>query len=255
MKQQTRNWILQRASIAAAAAVMGAFILAGLWNKSMGVAGKEPLLPIYSVQTEEKQIALTFDAAWGNSDTDVLIELLDAYGAQATFFVTGDWADRYPEDVRKLFEAGHDIQNHSDTHLHPNNCSRQELTDDTYACDQKIEAITGVFPNLYRAPYGEYNNTVIETLQALGKKVIQWDVDSIDWQESTPQVLYDRVMDKVQPGSILLFHNDTAQTIEALKMILPALKKDGYAMILVNDLIPQQGNFTIDHTGRLCPAA
>lgn len=243
---------VQAKLLAAGVAVLtvGSMIVAGVFQQGVMTSAGEQYLPIYSVETPKKKISLTFDAAWENSDTDILIELLDQYQVKATFFATGDWVSRYPEDVKKLFNAGHEIQNHSDSHPHPNQLSREELVEDTYACDKKIKELTGVFPNLYRTPYGEYNDQVISTLNSLGKKTIQWDVDSIDWKDPTPQEMYDRVVGKVTNGSILLFHNDKPNTPEALRMILPELKKQGYEFVTVNDLLVK-GKFHINSNGRM----
>jgi len=139
---------------------------------------KEKRLPVYSVDRgEEKICALTFDAAWDDSDTDRLIEILDKNDAKATFFVVGTWAEKYSASVKKLSESGHEIANHSDTHPHINNLSEQKIAEEIKACDDKIERITGKRPTLFRGPYGEYNNTVIETAEKAGHNVIQWDVD------------------------------------------------------------------------------
>ena len=142
--------------------IVAVFTTMGVLQQAATTSAGERQLPIYCVQTEKKEIALTFDAAWGNSDTDELLALLEENGAKATFFCTGEWVDNYPDDVKRLFDAGHEIQNHSDKHPHPNELSFEALITDTQACDEKIHAITGVYPTLYRSPYGEYNDKVIQ---------------------------------------------------------------------------------------------
>ena len=159
---------------------------------------------MYSVQRDDKCVSLTFDAAWGNEDTQTLIDILDRYGIKATFFVVGFWADRYPESVRALYEAGHEVMTHSDDHAHFNQLSRQQIIDNLNAGCAKIEAITGSRPTLFRAPYGEYNNTVIETAEELGLTTIQWDVDSLDWKDLSAAEITRRVTGSVRDGSIVL---------------------------------------------------
>lgn len=159
---------------ATAAAGIGAVLT------SVGTQATERILPIYSVERGDNKVALTFDVAWENSNTQELIDILDEYDARATFFVTGDWCDRYPEDVKLFADAGHEIQNHSDQHPHVKGMNVNDLISDTKAASQKIRGITGKEPTLYRAPYGEYDDTVMTTVEGMGMKVIQWDVEALD---------------------------------------------------------------------------
>ncbi len=217
---------------------------------SVGVFAKsERLLPIYCVETEEKKLALTFDAAWGADDTDTLIEILKKYNATATFFVVGEWVDKYPDEVKKLHEAGHDVMNHSATHPHMTELSEARMKEQLEICNSKIEAITGKRPTLFRCPYGDYNNKVVTAVESLGMKTIQWDVDSLDWQSNaTADSIVLKVTSKVKNGSIVLFHNDADFTPEALPIILEKLTAEGYTFCKVADLV-YYDNYTIDHTG------
>lgn len=219
-------------------------------SAEVATAPREKLLPVYCVDRgEEKICALTFDAAWDDSDTDRLIEILDKYDAKATFFVVGTWAEKYSESVRKFSQAGHEIANHSDTHPHINNLSEQKISEEIKGCDDKIENITGKRPTLFRGPYGEYNNTVIEAAENLGHKVIQWDVDSLDWKELSVDEISERVLSRIKPGSIMLFHNGVKNTPDALEVILSQLKKDGYKVVAASDIVYDEG-YIIDHTGK-----
>ena len=141
-------------------------------------------LPIYCVQSEEKVVALTFDAAWGNEDTQQLIDILGQYNVPATFFLVGDWVDNYPESVKALSDAGHSVQNHSNTHPYLTQCSADTIMSELNACNDKIEAITGVRPTLIRPPYGDYNDTVVNTIRSMGMEPIQWDVERSHTEES-----------------------------------------------------------------------
>ena len=153
---------------------------------SVSVFAKENrLLPIYSVETNEKKIAISFDAAWGADDTDTLISILKEYNVPATFFVVGEWVDKYPEEVKKLSDAGHDVMNHSSTHPYMTKLGTDKMLEELNTCNQKIAAITGKTPTLFRAPYGDYNNSVIQTVESIGMKTIQWDVDTIDTKVMT----------------------------------------------------------------------
>ncbi len=190
---------------------------------------------------------------WGNEDTQELIDILGRYGVRATFFVVGDWVDKYPESVKALHDAGHEVMNHSNTHAHMNQLSAQEIIADVEACNDKIEAVTGVRPTLIRPPYGEYNDQVISAIRSIGMEPIQWDVDSLDWKEISAQEIAQRVTSRVQSGSIVLFHNAALHTPEALPGILECLLQEGYTFVPVSELILEEP-YTIDHTGRQCPA-
>lgn len=215
-------------------------------------ANNDRKLPIYCVETDKKQVAISFDAAWGNDDTQTLIDILKEYDVPATFFVVGSWVDKYPESVKALADAGHQIQNHSNTHPHMPQLSKAQMKDELESCNNKIEAATGVRPTLLRPPYGDYDNALIETTESIGMKTIQWSVDSLDWKDSsTADSICKRVTSKVCPGSIVLFHNDADHTPEALPTILKCLKDDGFEFVFISDLIYKE-NYEIKHDGTQC---
>lgn len=215
-------------------------------------ASSNKLLPIYCVETDKKQIAISFDAAWGNDDTEELIEILKEYDVPATFFVVGAWVDKYPESVKQLSDAGHQIQNHSNTHPNMPQLSASQMVDEIKACNEKIKAVTGKTPTLFRPPYGDYNNQTIKTLSDLNMYTIQWDVDSLDWKDNaTAESICKRVTSKVKNGSIVLFHNDAEHTPEALPQILKCLKDEGYEFVFIEDLILKE-NYEIKHDGTQC---
>ncbi len=209
-------------------------------------------LPIYCVETEKKQIAISFDAAWGNDDTEQLINILAEYDVPATFFVVGAWVDKYPESVKQLSDAGHQVQNHSNTHPYMTELSKEQMKNELDSCNKKIEAITGKCPTLFRPPYGDYDNAVIEAVGEMNMYTIQWDTDSLDWRENaTADSICNRVTSKVKNGSIVLFHNDADHTPEALPNILKCLKDEGYEFVFIEDLI-YKDNYEIIHDGTQC---
>ena len=216
---------------------------------AMQTAQTDRILPIYSVERDNKTVALSFDAAWGNEDTQQLIDILNDHGVKATFFLVGQWVDRYPESVKALAEAGMDVMNHSDDHAHFSQLSEQDIISNVNACNDKIEAITGTRPTLFRCPYGEYDNHVVSAVNSMGMHVIQWNVDSLDWKELSAQEITARVTKQVVPGSIILFHNAALHTPEALPGIIEYLQQEGYEILPVSQLI-LSGDTVIDHTGR-----
>lgn len=206
-------------------------------------------LPIYCVDRGDNKIAITFDCAWGNSNTDELLKILEDANAKATFFVTGEFCDNYPEDVKKFYDAGHSVQNHSDAHPHVEGMNINDLIEDTRECSRKIKMITGEEPTLYRAPYGEYDNTVMTTIEGMGLKVIQWSVDSIDWEDPDAYTILSRTTTKTESGSILLFHNDLDNTTEALPSVLTELLQQGFEFVCVEDMIYYE-DYYIDNSGK-----
>ena len=208
-------------------------------------------LPIYCVQRDDKCVSLTFDAAWGNEDTQLLIDILGRYGVRATFFVVGDWVEKYPESVKTLADAGHEVMSHSDDHAHFSKLTAEEIRSNVGASCDKIEAVTGTRPTLFRCPYGEYDDHVIETLTEMGMKTIQWDVDSLDWKELSAGEITQRVRTGVKPGSIVLFHNAAKHTPEALPGVIEYLLQNGYSIVPVSELL-LSGDYVMDHTGRMC---
>lgn len=221
--------------------------------RAMETAAQKRSLPIYNVQTGEKKIAISFDAAWGNEETQSLIDILAKYNVKTTFFVVGAWVDKYPESVKALAAAGHEVCNHSNTHPHMPKLSRQEMTAQITECNEKIKAITGVSPLLFRPPYGDYSTPLIDTVNGLKMYPIQWNVDSLDWKDPTPQQISNRVLTRVKPGSIVLFHNGAKNTPAALPTVLQTLQSQGYQIVPVSQLI-YKSDYTIDNAGVQVPS-
>lgn len=246
-KKKIKRVVAISSMIAAAVAVGAVAIVTSVGTQA---AGRQ--LPIYCVERGDNKIALTFDVAWENSNTEELIDILDEYDAKATFFITGDWCDRYPEDVERFYSAGHEIQNHSDQHPHVEGINVNDLISDTKECSRKIEMITGEAPTIYRAPYGEYDDSLLTTINGMGMQVIQWDVDSIDWKEPSAEQITARVVGSTKSGSILLFHNDLENTTEALPRLLEQLADNGFEFVTVSELIYHE-NYSIDAAGKQVP--
>jgi len=222
-----------------------------------GKAGKEAIaaysqkreLPIYSVESTEKKVAITFDCAWGADDISDILSTLKKNDIKATFFIVGQWAEKFPEAVRMMAEDGHDIANHSYSHLRMGALDKSRISKEISLCGEKLAEISGTKIDLFRPPYGEYNDDVIKEARALGYYTIQWDVDSLDWKpEMSSGAIIKRVMDKVKPGSIILFHNDTKHTAKILPSIIEKLKEAGYRFEPVSKLILRD-NFYIDYDG------
>ncbi len=228
--------------------LVGMFTVGTMSESVMTNAGVPDNIPIYRVNTEEKKIALTFDAAWDDNDTDELMAVLDKNGAKASFFVVGGFIDRYPETVKRFYDSGHEVLNHSDTHLHMTQLNKEQILKEINVCEEKIKNVTGESKKLFRAPYGDYNEEVTGLAKDAGYKTIQWDVDSLDWKDLSVEEISARVIGNVKNGSIILFHNGAENTVEALENILPKLKEQGYEFVKVGDLIYHE-DYTVDKNG------
>ena len=218
----------------------------------VGASASTRQLPVYCVQRDDKVVALSFDAAWGNEDTQTLIDILDKYKINTTFFLVGDWVDKFPESVKALHDAGNEIMNHSSDHAHFSKLSEDEIVADINRCNDKIEAITGVRPTLFRCPYGEYDDHVINAVNSMGMTAIQWNVDSLDWKGISASEIQNRVLKNIVPGSIVLFHNAVENTPAALPGIIEGLISQGYSIVPVSQIL-LSGDYSIDHTGKQCP--
>ncbi|MBQ8662549.1 MAG: polysaccharide deacetylase family protein [Eubacterium sp.] len=221
---------------------------------SSNASGKE--LPIYCVQTEEPKIAISFDAAWGNEDTPQILEILAKHNVKATFFMTGGWVESYPEDVKAILAAGHDLGNHSETHPNMSELSAEEITTELMTVHNRVKELTGYEMTLFRPPYGDYDNEVITTAKECGYYTIQWSVDSLDWKDYGVDQVISQVCDNehLDNGAIILCHNGAKYTAQALDEMLTNLEGQGYQFVPISGLIVKD-NYTIDVTGKQIPAS
>lgn len=206
------------------------------------------LVPVYSVDTDEKQVAISFDAAWGADKTEGILEILKEYDVTATFFLVGFWVDEYPETVKKIDDAGIEIGTHSNNHPDMVKLGRETIRSELTSSIEKIEKITNKKVELFRPPFGSYNNTLIEEAEKLGLITIQWDVDTLDWKGLSAADMCSRVTKSVKNGSIILMHNNSDNILDGLRMILDRLKMQGYKITSIGQLV-YKNNFTIDRNG------
>lgn len=205
-------------------------------------------VPIYNVKTDEKVVAISFDAAWGADKTEKIMEILKEYDSSATFFLVGFWVENYPEITQKIAENGFEIGTHSNTHPDMVKLDGEKMKLELTESIKTIEQTTNAKVELFRAPYGSYNNTLLETCESLNLKTIQWDVDSLDWKGISAGDITTRILNKVYNGSIILCHNNSDHILEALPLVLDRLQKRGYSIKCVGDVIYKE-NYTINSQG------
>ena len=239
--------ILLCCALIAAAAISVASATAG---KVVSAVTEPREIPIYYVDTQEKICALSFDAAWGNEQTASLLATLDRYQVHSTFFLVRQWVDKYPETVCEIAAHGHDIGNHSATHPHMAQLSSSEQLEEILSCNQAIEQLTGVCPTLFRAPYGEYDNNLVNNLKSKGMYCVQWNIDSLDWQDPSADEIVTRIEERLKPGSIILMHNGATNTPEALPRVIEAIQAQGYRIVPISQIIPA-GDYYTDHEGKM----
>lgn len=229
---------------------------AGLWSYareyvsiSNNVNGRE--MPICSVETEEKRAALTFDVAWGTEDLEQILDILKEREVRASFFLTGEWVSKHPEGVKAIYEGGHDLGNHSETHRNFKPLPQEEKQAEILGVHRKAKELTGADMILFRPPYGDYDDEVIRSAEEEGYYTILWNVDSMDWKDYGAEAIVRTVLEHPQlgNGSILRFHCGTKYTADALGEVLDGLAADGYELVPVSELIYRE-DYHMDVNGR-----
>ena len=206
------------------------------------------LVPIYSVETREKKVALTFDAAWGSDKTLKIVDTLNNAGIKGTFFLVGFWIDENKDKVKAISDAGFDIGTHSNTHPKMSVLSTSKMSEELETSISKITNITGKPVKFFRAPFGDYSDSVLNVASGFGLKTIQWDVDTLDWKGLSANEIFNRVKTSVKNGSIILCHNNSEHILEALPLIISFLKEEGYQMVKLSELV-YENNYIVDNNG------
>ena len=217
------------------------------------LSGKRQL-PIYCVQTDKPQVALSFDAAWGNEDTAQIMDILANHNVKVTFFMTGGWVESFPEDVKYIASQGHDLGNHSENHKNMSQLSDEEIRSELQKVHDKVKALTGQDMTLFRPPYGDYDDQVVTVSRDMGYYPVQWDVDSLDWKDYGTESIIKTVLNHkhLGNGSIILMHNGAKYTPAALDAVITGLQDAGYELVPISQLI-YRDNYHIDHEGRQVP--
>ena len=211
-------------------------------------SNSQKLLPIYNVQTDENKVAFTMNCAWNADDIDTILKTLEENQTKITFFMVGNWIEKFPEAVKKIHSAGHEIASHSDTHPHVNKLSYDENINEIEKSNDKIEKIIGSRTKIYRSPYGEYNETVIKAATDKEYYTIQWSLDTLDYTGLTGEEMWERLKDKIKSGDIILSHNGTKHTADSLDMLIKNIKSKGLEIVKVSDLIYKE-NYRINSNG------
>ncbi len=238
------------AAVCAAIVVMSAVVGVNTVSEAVATASTDKINPIYCVDTDKKVCAISFDAAWGNEQTEELLDILDEYNVKTTFFLVGDWVRKFPESVKEIDRRGHEIGNHSDTHPHMTQLSAEEKNAEIKNCSDEIEKLIGKRPALLRPPYGDYNNDVVNAVNQADMYCVQWNIDSLDWKDPSAEQIARNCTSKLEPGSIILLHNGAKNTPQALPLVLREIKSMGYKIVPIGKLIPK-GRYSTDVQGKM----
>lgn len=225
---------------------------AGLNQPATTVVAQKRELPVYSVERDDKVVSISFDASWGADKTITILDILDQYGVKTTFFLVGGWVDKYPDMVKEIFARGHEIGNHSNTHPQMSKLGEEGIREELRMMSDKVEKLTGVRPTLFRPPYGDYNDRVIQVARAEGYEAVQWSIDSLDWKDRGTQDIIKRCTYKVENGDIVLFHNDSNDIVNALPTVIQHYQGLGFTIIPVGQIV-LDGDYTIDVQGKQHP--
>lgn len=239
-------WILSAKKIKRVLIIAVAFIFAfGVYyveNENLQVFSPIDAEPkaIYSVKTNKKQVALTFDISWGEKRTGPILDVLEKKGLKkATFFLSSPWAEKHPNVVKQIVNQKFEVGSHGHRHDNYSSYSDEKIKEQINKSDAILSKLTGKKPKLIRFPNGDFDKRVLKTAETLGYTSIQWDTDSWDWMNPGTDKIVDRVVKKAHPGDIILMHasDSCRQTHEALPKIIDSLKEKGYEFVTVSELL------------------
>ncbi|MCM3176018.1 MULTISPECIES: polysaccharide deacetylase family sporulation protein PdaB [Paenibacillus] len=230
---------IKRYLIVLAAAVFAIGIIY-LESGNVSVFSEDTPSAVYSVPTEKKVIALTFDISWGDKRTEPILKVLKENKIEkATFFLSSPWSKTHPEIVTSIKEAGYEIGSHGHRHENYSSLTEEEIRKEISTAHSILTDLTGKEPNLLRLPNGDFDKRVLQVASSLNYQVVQWDTDSQDWKNPGVQTIVDRVVSKAHPGDIVLLHasDSSKQTHEALPVIIDKLRNQGYEFVTVSELL------------------
>ena len=238
---------MKQVIVAVSVTLICVLLICGMGGISQAFADKREV-PIYCVDRADNYVAISFDAAWGADKTSQIMDVCDQYGVKATFFLVGFWVEKYPEKVAEIASRGFEIGTHSSTHPQMSKLSAEQCKSELTDSSLKIFEITGKPVTLFRPPFGDYNNRLLQVAKELGLYTIQWSVDSLDWKGLSAIQIAERVQ-KANSGDIILCHNNSDHIVEALPLIFEGLKLKGLKLCPIGELIYTQ-NYYVDSTGK-----
>lgn len=209
-------------------------------------------MPVFYVKTQRKACALTFDISWGEKMPGRVLDVLKENGLKATFFLSGPWASRHGDVVKRIVDEGHELASHGHDHVNLSQYSREEIAQNIRQAHNVLTNASGATLKYFRPPNGDYDDLVVLVARELGYETVIWAVDSIDWKNPGVSYIVQRVSGLVFPGAIVLFHaSDSApQTPEALPLVIQNLRSAGYELVTLGELMEMGTPARDDPRGR-----
>jgi len=192
--------------------------------------------PIYSGDADDKEVSFACNVVWGNEYLPEILRILKENNTEITFFIGGDWAEKYPEELKTIYNAGHELGNHGQNHKKQSKLNIEQNKQEILKAEEAIKNATGVKTLLFAPPYGDVNDTVSDSAEALGYKVIMWSIDTIDWNTKDYNKILERVEKKQHNGAIILMH-PTEVTVKALPEMIKSIKAKGYEIVEVSEVL------------------
>lgn len=190
----------------------------------------------YQGPTDKQQISFAINVAWGTKYIPQMLEILETQGINATFFLVGNWIEKFPDLVVEIKEAGHELGNHGYRHHHPQELVDKELIALIKKNEDLIKKTADYETKLFAPPYGEVDQRIVKTAHKIGYKTIMWTLDTIDWQRPEAEVIIERIVPQARNGAIVLMH-PTQATVEALPGLIKGLQEKGYKLVTVTKLL------------------
>lgn len=195
--------------------------------------------PIYRGNPQKPMTALLINVAWGNEYIPKILKTLHDHETKATFFLDGSWAKKNPDLAKMIHEEGHEIGNHAYSHPDLNQRSQEETMDELKKTNDVIEETLHIKPKWFAPPSGSFNQVTVNVADQLGMKTILWTVDTVDWKKPSTEEMVNRVVSKVDKGSMVLMH-PTKPVAEGLESMITEIKAKGYQIGTVSNLMSEK---------------
>lgn len=234
--QKWKRWLL--------IVLLALFTALFLWFETDGafsVFSKEKTVALTKGNADQENIALTFNISWGEERVYDILKQLKKHQVQATFFVSGEWAERHPDIIKKISKDEHELGMLGYRYKSYLEQEIGQVRKDLLQAKEVFQKLGYEDMDLLRTPSGQFNKDILELAETLNFHVIHWNINPNDWQNPGTKKIVDQVMKQTSNGDIILLHasDSVKQTENALKTILPGLKNKGFNFVSVTELMSQ----------------
>lgn len=191
---------------------------------------------IYNGNKDNNNVALMINVYWGTEYLDDMLDILDRYNVKCTFFVGGQWVEKEPEMLTKIYSRGHEIANHGYLHKDQEYLDYEQNLKEIEVNHKLVKTLLGIDMNLFAPPSGSFNKSTIKACKNLGYSTIMWTKDTIDWKDKNANLIYTRATKNISGGDLILAH-PTEMTLKALPLILEYYKLNNFNATTVTECI------------------